>query len=140
MAKKESVNRPWSSKEDHVVDTGHGLMVQTWPHGIDMDSRYRHGLLVLTKIHGIENIDKDSWYRKGLMVLTTPMVLTQRYGIVLVLLNHTRTRGQSVARMQDFLAPILLLGTLQTCPSLIVCPSLDYCLVILTFLPELSPD
>ena len=25
--KKESVNRPWSSKEDHVVDTGHGLMV-----------------------------------------------------------------------------------------------------------------
>ena len=43
-----------------------------------------------------------SWYRHGLMVLTTPMVLTQTHGIVLVLLNHTRTRGPSVTRVRDF--------------------------------------
>ena len=36
------------------------------------------------------------------MVLTTPMVLTYTHGIVSVLLNHTRTRETSVARMQDF--------------------------------------
>ena len=36
------------------------------------------------------------------MVLTTPMVLTQTHGIVLlVLLNHTPTRGLSVALMRD---------------------------------------
>ena len=37
------------------------------------------------------------------MVLTTPIVLTQTHGIVLVLLNHTRTRGPSVTRMPDIL-------------------------------------
>ena len=37
------------------------------------------------------------------MVLTLPMVFAQTDGIVLVLLDHTRTRGPSVARMQDFL-------------------------------------
>ena len=31
------------------------------------------------------------------------MVLTWTHGIVSVLLNHTRTRGTSVARMRDFL-------------------------------------
>ena len=30
------------------------------------------------------------------------MVLTQTHGIVSVLLNHTRTRGPSVADMRDF--------------------------------------
>ena len=35
--------------------------------------------------HGI---NKDSWYRHGLMVLTTAMVLTYTHGIVSVLLNH----------------------------------------------------
>ena len=41
----------------------HGLMVQTWTHGIDMDLWYRHGLLVRTWTHGIKNthgIDSDS--------------------------------------------------------------------------------
>ena len=47
-------------------------------------------------------IDKDLWYRPGLMVLTTPMVLTKTHGIESVILNHTRTRGPSVTRMQDF--------------------------------------
>ena len=37
------------------------------------------------------------------MVLTTPMVFTPTNGIVSVLLDHTHTRGPSVARMQDFL-------------------------------------
>ena len=37
------------------------------------------------------------------MVLTTPMVLTLTHGIVLVLLNHTHTRGPGVAHMRDFL-------------------------------------
>ena len=68
--------------------------------GIDIDSWYRHGLMLYTWTHGI---DMDSWYRHGLMVVTTPMVLTQTHGIVLVLLNHTCTRGPSVARMRDFL-------------------------------------
>ena len=76
-----------------------GLMVQTWMHGIDKASWYRHGLIVYTWTHGI---DMGSWYRHALMVLTTPMVLTQTHGIVPVLLNHTRTRGPSVARMRDF--------------------------------------
>ena len=74
-------------------------MVLTWTHGIDMDSWYRHGLMVLTWTHGI---DKDSWYRHALVLLTTPLVLTKTHGIVSVLLNHTCTRGPSVARMQDF--------------------------------------
>ena len=55
--------------------------------------------MVLTWTHGIE---MDSWYRHGLLVLTTPMVLTQTHGIVLVLLNQTRTRGTSVTRMRTF--------------------------------------
>ena len=41
------------------------------------------------------------------MVLTTPMLLTQIHGIVLVLLNHTRMRGPSVAHTQDFVIFIL---------------------------------
>ena len=88
----------------------HGLMVQTWTHGIDMDSWYKNGLMVQTRTNGIDldswyrhgimvqtwthGIDMDSWYRHGLMVLITPMVL--------VLLNQTRTRGLSLARMQVF--------------------------------------
>ena len=44
----------------------------------------------------------DSWYRHGLMVLTTPMVFTQTDGIVSVLLDHTFTRGPSIARMLNF--------------------------------------
>ena len=36
------------------------------------------------------------------MVLTQPMVSSQTDGIVSVLLDHTCTRGPSVARMQDF--------------------------------------
>ena len=55
--------------------------------------------MVLTRTHGI---DKDLWYRQGLMVLTTPMVLTKTHGIESVIPNHTRTRGPSVTRMQDF--------------------------------------
>ena len=38
------------------------------------------------------------------MSLTTPIVLTQTHGIVLVLLNRTRTRRPSVTRMRDFLS------------------------------------
>ena len=57
--------------------------------------------MVLTWTHAI---GKDSWYVHGLMVLslTTPMVLTWTHGIVLVLLNHIRTRGPGVAGMRDF--------------------------------------
>ena len=36
------------------------------------------------------------------MVLTTPMVFAQTDGLVLLLLDHTRTRGPSVAHMHDF--------------------------------------
>ena len=35
----------------------HG-MVQTWTHGIDMDSWYRHGLMVKNQTYGT---DMDSW-------------------------------------------------------------------------------
>ena len=55
----------------------------------------------LTRTHGI---DMDSWYRHGLMVLTTPMVFTQTDGIVSVLLDHTRTRGPSV---ENIAVPII---------------------------------
>ena len=48
-------------------------MELTRTNGINMDSWYRHGLMVKTLTHGI---DKDSWSRHGLMVLTTPMVST----------------------------------------------------------------
>ena len=37
------------------------------------------------------------------MVLTPPIVFAWTDGIVSVLLDHRRTRGQSVARMRDFL-------------------------------------
>ena len=55
--------------------------------------------MVLTWTHGI---DMNSWYRHGLMLLTKLMVLTQTHGIVLLLLSHTSTRGPSVSRMRDF--------------------------------------
>ena len=74
-------------------------MVQTLTHGIDIDSWFTHGLMVQTWTHGI---GKHSWYGHRLMVLTTAMVLTKTYCIVWVLLNHTRIRGSSVARMRDF--------------------------------------
>ena len=45
----------------------HGILVQTWNHGIDVDSWYRHGLMVETWNHGI---DMDSWYGHGIMVQT----------------------------------------------------------------------
>ena len=64
-----------------------------------MDLQYRHGLMVQTRTHGI---DIGSWYRHQLMVSTKAMLLTQTPGIVLVLLNHTRTRGPNVTRMQNF--------------------------------------
>ena len=96
-------------------------MVQTWNHGIDMDSWlqtltqgidmdswYRYGLIVQTWTQGMDVdswqrhgitvqtwtyvIDMDSLYRHGLRVLTTPMVLTQTHVIESVLFNHTCTR------------------------------------------------
>ena len=54
--------------------------------------------MVLTRTHGI---DKDLWYIQGHMVLTTPMLMTKTHGIESVL-NHTRTRGQSITRMWEF--------------------------------------
>ena len=62
-------------------------MVQTWTHGLDMDSWYSHGLRVLAKTHGMDNthgIDLNSQYSIG----TTK--------------SHTRTRGPSAVRMRDF--------------------------------------
>ena len=47
-------------------------------------------------------------YRHGLMVLTPPMVFSQTDGIVSVLLDHTHTKGLSVARMQDFFFTFLM--------------------------------
>ena len=41
------------------------------------------------------------------MVLIISMVLTLIHGIALVLLNQTRTRGLSVARVRDFLLKVL---------------------------------
>ena len=35
------------------------LMVQTWTHGLDVDSWYRNGLMVLAETHGM---DIDLWY------------------------------------------------------------------------------
>ena len=55
--------------------------------------------MVLTGTYGI---DKDSWYRQGLMVLTTPMVMTKTHAIKLVVLNHILMRGPSLNRIQDF--------------------------------------
>ena len=48
-------------------------MVYNQTDGTDMDSWFRHGLMVQTWTH---DIGKDSWYGHRLMVLTTPMVLT----------------------------------------------------------------
>ena len=100
----------------------HGLMVLTKTHGIDIDSWYSQGLMVLTQTHGIDldllfrhglmvqtwtyGIGKDSWYGHRLMVLTTLMVLTYTHGIVLVLLNHTHTKGPKGARLRDFFLSI----------------------------------
>ena len=96
-------------------------MVQAWAYGIDnthsidldswyslvigKDSRYRYGLMVSTRTHGIDI----------LMVLTTAMKSSKTHGIQLVLLNHTHTRGLSVALMRDlfdifFLGYFLMLG------------------------------
>ena len=66
-------------------------MVKTWTHGIEM----------------------DSWYRHGLVVLTTPMVLTKTHDIELLLLNHPHTRGPSVARMRRFLGIAAIICTHQ---------------------------
>ena len=41
-------------------------MVKKWTHGRDMEPWYRHGFMVQTWTHGIDNIfgiDLDSWYR-----------------------------------------------------------------------------
>ena len=86
------------------LEVRHGRMKLT--HGIDLDSLYRHGLMVETWTLGI---DIHSWYKHGLMVLTKPMVSTQTHGIVSVLLNHTHTRGPGVACMQKFLLNCLCL-------------------------------
>ena len=56
-------------------------MLFTRTHGIDIDSWYGHGLKVQILTYGIidtHGMDMDSWYRHGLM-------------------NHTHTRGPSVA-------------------------------------------
>ena len=55
-------------------------MVEIWDQGKGMDSCYRHGLMGYTWTHGIE----------------------------LVLLNHKRTKGLSVALMRGFLLNILI--------------------------------
>ena len=81
-----------------------------WTHGIEMESWYRRWLMVLTKPH---SIDKASWYRQGLMVFTTPMVLILTHGMVSVLLNLTRTKGPSVARVRDFFHFFVTLHTLS---------------------------
>ena len=46
--------------------------------------------------------DNFRLYRHGLIVLTIPLVFPQTDGIVSELLDHTRTRGPSVARMRGF--------------------------------------
>ena len=45
--------------------------------------------MVWTRTHGI---DKNSWYGLGIMVQTRTLGIAFAHGIVLVLLNHTRTR------------------------------------------------
>ena len=62
-------------------------------HGSDMESWYRHGLMVQTWTHVIE---KDSWYRHG---------IDKTSGIELDGRELVRTRGPNVVRMRDFLAP-----------------------------------
>ena len=68
-------------------------MVQTWTHGMDLDSWYRLGT------HGM---DLDSWYRLGLMLYTWSHGIHLDSWYRIVLLNHTNTRGSSFARMWDF--------------------------------------
>ena len=46
----------------------HGLIVQKWTHGIDMDSWYWQRLMVWTQTYGIDNthgIDLNSWCSIG---------------------------------------------------------------------------
>ena len=57
---------------------------------------------VLTILIIFYHIDRFLPYRHGLMVFTPPMVFAQTDGIVLVLLDHTRTKGPSVAHMRNF--------------------------------------
>ena len=48
------------------------------------------------------------------MILTPPMVFSQTDGKVLVLLDHTPTRGPSAARMWDFCLTLLeILGATE---------------------------
>ena len=43
----------------HDIDSTHGYDLNSWySHVISKDSWYRHGLIVLTRTHGI---DIDSW-------------------------------------------------------------------------------
>ena len=63
-------------------------MVYAWTHGIDMESWYRHGLMVRKWTHVI---DMNLWYRHKLMVLPTPMVLTQAQGTPE---SHTNERAE----------------------------------------------
>ena len=81
-------------------------MVYKRTSGTDIDSWYRHGLMVETLTHGM---DIDSWYRNRLKVQTrthgidmdSHKILPSTHGIVSVLLNHTCMRGPSLAQMQD---------------------------------------
>ena len=47
----------------HIIDYNR-LTVQTWTHGMDMDSWLRHGLMVLAKTHDMY-IDLNSWHSIG---------------------------------------------------------------------------
>ena len=62
------------------MDSGfrHGLMVQSWTHGIGKDSWYGQGLMVQTWTHGIV---MDSWYRQELMVQTWTHGINETHGI-----------------------------------------------------------
>ena len=50
--------KTWTHGIDMESCYRHGLMIKTWTLGIDMDSLYRHGLMAMTWTHGI---DMDSW-------------------------------------------------------------------------------
>ena len=82
-------------------------MVQKLKRGFDKDSWYIHGLTVQNHASGTDwthGLDMDSWYRYGLMVQTKTHGIDNTHGIDLalesVLLNHTRTRGPSVIKVQ----------------------------------------
>ena len=49
----------------------------------------------------------ETWTHGIDMELTTPMVLNQIHGIVSVLLNHTHSRGPSVAGIRDLLQTLI---------------------------------